>query len=464
MNSLTAVIEWPSAPLTHRLVSDTLDKLSVPPESRLSGSLPGGASPDGRILQWQSYDHINHHLTLSQPANVFSSSYTIRKSLIRKHYLSRCISSYLTKHPGASTLRAGAPRTWEVEISWSDEMDEKWADELWDLGETLEANEGREEEDKKWFILKPGMADRGNGIRIFDSKEALQDIFEEWDDSDDEGDGDNADSDSREDTGIVTSQLRHFVIQEYLSNPLLMDPTEKPLDPLTPPPQHHLEGHKAYDQFHLRAYILARGALQVYLFTHILALFASAPYRPPSHSNKEGNIDLTPHLTNTCLQPDHSEAHVRTLDELIGCTVLSSPDSDTRNFLSREDVESIKTRMGEILADVFKAALENPIHFQPLPNAFELFGVDFLLSHSSASTPSNTPPPECPYTVSLLELNAEPAIEMTGQRLHWLLQGLFTGIGEVAVRPWLEGREHEPEKSEKWGMRKVLDVQVRGGW
>ncbi|KZT30361.1 tubulin-tyrosine ligase [Neolentinus lepideus HHB14362 ss-1] len=462
--SVAAVIEWPEAPVTLGLVSHTLTYLSVATESRLSGTLSNDASASwGRILQWQSYDHMNHDLTLAHPSKVLSSSYTIRKALIRKHYLSRCVSAYLTKHSGDSPLKSGTPRTWEVEISWSDEIDDKWTDELWDLGMVLDENREREPEDRRWFILKPGMADRGNGIRIFDSKDALQNIFEEWDENDD--DEDEADDDQEDDsgTGIVTSQLRHFVVQQYISTPLLLDPTERPIFPfldtkcasITLP---HLRLIHITREFHLRAYVLARGALRVYLYTNILALFSSAPYGPPSSTaDQEGNVDLTPHLTNTCLQPDHSEEHVRTLDELVGCTVLGASEEET---LSKEDVESIKARMGDIVAEVFKAALENPVHFQPLPNAFELFGVDFLLSHPP---PSASPSSSCPYTVSLLELNAEPAIEMTGKRLYWLLHGLFTGIGEVAVRPWLEGHEAEEDRK-KWCMRKVLDVQVRGGW
>lgn len=52
-----------------------------------------------------------------------------------------------------------------------------------------------------------GMSDQGMGIRLFNSKETLQNIFEGFDD---------ADSDDEEDIGgtsVITSQLRHFVIQ-----------------------------------------------------------------------------------------------------------------------------------------------------------------------------------------------------------------------------------------------------------
>lgn len=54
------------------------------------------------------------------------------------------------------------------------------------------------------------MADRGNGIRLFNSRDTLEQIFREFDESDDEGEEDNADAN---DTAVITSQLRHFVIQ-----------------------------------------------------------------------------------------------------------------------------------------------------------------------------------------------------------------------------------------------------------
>jgi tubulin--tyrosine ligase len=52
------------------------------------------------------------------------------------------------------------------------------------------------------------MADRGMGIRLFHTKEDLQQIFESFEE--------DSDDDERTDgsaTNVVTSQLRHFVIQ-----------------------------------------------------------------------------------------------------------------------------------------------------------------------------------------------------------------------------------------------------------
>lgn len=69
--------------------------------------------------------------------------------------------------------------------------------------------------------------------------------------------------------------------------------------------------------------------------------------------------------------------------------------------------------------------------------------------------------------VHLLELNAEPAIELTGPRLTWILEDLFTGIGQVIVDPFFG----QSIRTEPWVVgesikhfRKCLETQVRGSW
>ena len=69
-----------------------------------------------------------------------------------------------------------------------------------------------------------------------------------------------------------------------------------------------------------------------------------------------------------------------------------------------------------------------------MPNVFELFGVDFLVSREeSDSNPLS-------IRVSLLEFNAEPAIELTGPRLAWTLEDLFVAVAKRCVQPFLDGR------------------------
>ncbi|KZV77504.1 tubulin-tyrosine ligase [Peniophora sp. CONT] len=442
-SSLSAFVSWPGAPLTKRLVLNALDHIGL--SSSVTEELPE-LPPDGRLLQWATYDALNHDLTHESPSRVLSSSYVFRKALIRKHYLSRCIHSYLVKHPESSLTRA-APRTWELELSFADELDDMWGDELWDLGEALENGDGA-----RWFILKPGMADRGQGIRLFNSKDALQRIFEGFEEDSDDEENEAEDQDS---TAVMTSQLRHFVIQEYLSTPLLLDPRATTKAP-TPD---KIDGHK----FHLRVYCVASGAMRLYMYTRILALFSSKAYTQPQASvdDEDVEIDLAPHLTNTSLQTHRGEEGVRLLDELVGLPILSGSRENV--CLTAEHLEDIQTQMAEALAETFKAALAMPIHYQPVPNAFELYGIDFLVSDetSGASAPR--------FQVKLLEVNAEPAIELTGPRLTWILEDLFKSIAEVAVRPFAAPKQ----ASEDWAvgeiklyLRKCLDTEVRGaaGW
>ena len=204
-DTITAFVDWPSAPLTKSLVERALRSLPHHYQINIESLLPEDLAsnhPTGKLIQWATYDSIDHELTIQAREIVLSSSYTFRKALIRKHFLSRTIRSYVTKHP-SSLLSRAVPRTWEIELTFADELDEMWTDELFDLAELLDASDYSK---PRWYILKPGMADRGMGIRLFDSKEGLQSIFEEFEENEDA-------EDEEDDTAVVTSQLRHFVVQ-----------------------------------------------------------------------------------------------------------------------------------------------------------------------------------------------------------------------------------------------------------
>lgn len=223
-------------------------------------------------------------------------------------------------------------------------------------------------------------------------------------------------------------------------------------------------------QFHLRVYCVASGALKVYVCTRILALFAPVPYTKPEAEGK-GEIDLKPHLTNTCLQTELGEEHVRLFDELVGRRILSG---DSCEF-TKEDLNSIVCQISGVLGDTFRAAVDSPVHFQvfhcifsipssnslhlqPFPNAFELYGVDFLVSDNGSSDTTGR------FQVKLLEINAEPAIEMTGPRLTWILEDLFKSIARTCVEPFFSPsseREDWPVGETRSHLKKCLDVQTR---
>ncbi|KAJ3752032.1 TTL-domain-containing protein [Lentinula raphanica] len=435
---LGVICIWPSAPFTHSLVHKALESLETP--VNILASVSDASSNSPALLQWSSYDEIDHELSINQ--SILQSSYIIRKSLIRKHFLSRSIFSYITKHP-TSVLKLAWPRTYEMGISFADELDELFADELWELGEELGTSE-------RWWILKPGMADRGNGIRLFHDRPTLEHIFDEFEEKEEETE------DEESNTAVITSQLRHFVIQEYILHPLLFDPREVPIGPDSSKPS-VLEGYK----FHLRAYCLASGALTLYLSNRVLALFSSLPYTVPTDAsnspNSSNQVDLAPHLTNTSLQTHREEEGVRLLNELVGCRILSEGFED-HPVLTLDDVDDILGQISSVLSETFKAALENPIHFQAIPNAFELFGVDFLIDSSKSR-----------FQIKLLEINAEPAIELTGPRLAWILEDLFVDIGKVCVEPFLTKQQASSVGDEdgwnvgetRGNLRKCLEVEVR---
>ena len=140
---ISAFVSWPAASLTDSLIRNALGALSVP----VMFSSREDIKEAENSLQWSTYDDIDHELTFIQRDTLLSSSYIFRKALIRKHFLSQIIKSYLKKKPN-SILRSSCPRTFELEISFADELDEFWTDELWELGLELEAS-------SSWWIIKP---------------------------------------------------------------------------------------------------------------------------------------------------------------------------------------------------------------------------------------------------------------------------------------------------------------------
>ena len=137
-----AHVSWPAAPLTASLVQGALKKITIPISYISSAQIN-----EYPLLQWSTYDEIDHERVHINHRTILSSSYIFRKALIRKHYLSRAIRSFLTKHP-SSVLSNATPRTYEIEISFADELEEMWTDELWELGNELGS-------ETSWWILKP---------------------------------------------------------------------------------------------------------------------------------------------------------------------------------------------------------------------------------------------------------------------------------------------------------------------
>ncbi|KAI1100797.1 sure-like protein [Jackrogersella minutella] len=392
-------------PYVQPLILSTLQKL-FPPEAYTLLSIPQSTTleepvslskllpnnSNSRILQITPYEAIDWDYVDSHPETCLVNSYMLRKALIRKHYLSATVEQWVAKRPD-SALKTHVKRTEAFELDYAEFLDDALV-EAFDLRASLERNgEGHETE---WWILKPSMSDRGQGIRIFSSMEELQGIFDGWeegltDSEDEEGGGDGADAVSGRSEGagndITTSHLRHFVAQPYVHPPLLLPGNGR--------------------KFHIRTYVACVGALDIYVYRRMLALFAGRTYEAPgSTTTGTGkDIDLEAHLTNTCLQRSVRDGTVTPFWDI-------ALDSQKKADIFRQ--------ICEVTGEAFEAAARAMLmHFRPLANAFEVFGLDFLVGADG--------------TAWLLEVNAFPDFKQTGEELRGLVAGLWEEVLHTAA-------------------------------
>jgi tubulin--tyrosine ligase len=162
--------------------------------------------------------------------------------LIRKHNLPTTVAQYTAKRSG-SILKKALPLTFPFELAYLDDLDELLIDDLYELQQAFDG------QSDKWWILKPGLADKGQGIRLFRTREQLEAISEEEEVSS---------------TKVSLQTMRHWVVQvggknlppdarlkremqEYIADPLLI---------IT-------DTSKGAQKFHLRVYVLAIGSLKL---------------------------------------------------------------------------------------------------------------------------------------------------------------------------------------------------------
>lgn len=107
--------------------------------------------------------------------------------------------------------------------------------------------------------------------------------------------------------------------------------------------------------------------------------------------------------------------------------------------------EGIWKQICETTGEVFEAAAKGMmVHFQTLPNAFEVFGVDFLVDERG--------------TAWLLEVNAFPDFRQTGDELKGLVGGLWEEVvGRVVGDFFGVGKE---VKGEGVGLVLVRKVEL----
>lgn len=379
------------------------------------------SSPSTPFLQIGAYESLPFEHIMLHSDTSLTNAYIIRKALIRKHYLSTTAYNWVTKNP-SSILKTNVKPACEFELDYAEFLDDALV-EAWELQASFQSNGGKEAEDREWWILKPGMSDRGQGIRLFSTEEELQSIFEEWEadapNSDDEGEEESSASIKDKDDGgdyIVTSHLRHFIAQPYIHPPLLLKDNPR--------------------KFHIRTYVLAVGALKVYVYKDMLALFASTPYIPPWSTTESS--DLSAHLTNTCLQTGDHDGSIHSFFSL---SATSFPSNITQDGIFKQVCETT----GEIFEAAAKGMM---VHFQTLPNAFEVFGLDFLVDEKG--------------TAWLLEVNAFPDFKQTGEELSGVVADLWEGVVEEAVMPFFGVERNEGRvKGDKMVLVKELDLGRR---
>lgn len=349
--------------------------------------------PNLKVFHYGEYEDLDIDAITNYPSQYFIPSYIYRKALIRKHFLANTIHHYTAKNP-RSILNRAVPESYQLEVDYAEFLDDS-LDDAYELRDEINAG-------NRTWILKPSMSDKGQGIRLFKSVDQLQDIFNSFEENeDDENDDDN--------NGVIISQLRHFVVQDYKSHPLLLP---------------------AYNnrKFHLRTYIACQGDLKVYVCKNILTLFAGSSYKNPDGEDDTEPIPMDGHLTNTCLQTDDDPSAV--VDQLLPIkeAALAVPFWDLQDHnISSEQKTSIFEQVCEITSDLFKAATSvDKINFQPMANAVELYGVDFLVNDD--------------YSVNLLEVNSYPDFKQTGDSLKFIISDLFDRVANELVYPMLDGK------------------------
>lgn len=203
---------------------------------------------DSKSYQMQIADFENIDWDSVSKGESIASSYIVRKGLSRKAQMALQLRRYVVKHPD-SILGIAVPETIIIE-TWNAFEDMKLdmgggllaSFDLpgmkrsplrqrldWILSDVRDKYEQGRESNPLW-ILKPSVANKGADISLIHDWDSLLDALE------------------------ATPDMREWVLQKYVCNPLLIN-----------------RGHK----FHLRVYVLCTGALNVFVYDKILMLLAA---------------------------------------------------------------------------------------------------------------------------------------------------------------------------------------------
>lgn len=240
-----------------------------------------GGRPDVELCEYEEHDWSR-----VVAGNLLADAYVVRKGLQRKAQLAKYLNKYKRKHPD-SPLAAAVPETIVVNMwdAFGDGAAQKLGltrkqavdmclaevEEAMDRTAHLGDQEGTTARAaaERWWIVKPSLTNKGAEIAVVEN---LQHV--------------------REAVSGVGRDVMEWVVQRYVARPLLV----------------------AGRKFHLRVYVLGAGALRVYVYKRILALFAVSKYAD------SGVDDSYAHLTNTAHQATGAgfdyDRYVRLMSEL----------------------------------------------------------------------------------------------------------------------------------------------------
>lgn len=366
----------------------------------------GGTDDGSVVLEMEEYERHNWGRALR--GDLLVDAYIVRKGLQRKAQLAKYLTKYISKHPacplarlvpetiiidmwdafGDDTARSmGLSKAAAIDVCCVEAEEAMAATEvLGELGGIAETSASR------WWILKPSLTNKGAEIAVVEQIGQVKDVV-----------------------AGAGRDVMEWVLQRYVPRPLLIGSRK----------------------FHLRVYVLAVGALKVYVYEPILALFAMRKYGGATAD------DLYAHLTNTAYQATVStfkyDRYVRLLSELPRM-LRSSGIVDAESKVGK-----VYTGIRTAVAHLFEAFRGEFNGFMPIPNAFELFGLDFLVTDE--------------FEPILLEVNCRPDVKQTGTRLGTIIDDLQEGIVQLAV----DSTEAVQAVAAEWIERGEVDSSVQMG-
>ncbi|KAK4136116.1 TTL domain-containing protein [Trichocladium antarcticum] len=362
------------------------------------------------------------------------NAYPNSDALARKDYLARAVEYWTAKRPD-SILKGHVPLTVRLSLDYSEYVDDSLAaaDDL-TLLYSLEQNAAKAASDREWWILKPALVDCGAGIRLFSTIDELAGHLElaEYEDDDDEDEEEEEEEDDEQAaSGSPRKDDGDGVFTPTLSTPglstldgLITTTTSLTLNPqksaaaattTTRPkkPQYIFKANGRIPsaqmrefvaqqyivaippiskrKWHVRAYVLAVGRLQVFVFREMLTLLAAEDYAPPWEGPS-----LRASLTNTALQDEAEYVGMESMRDF-----WDGVDEGGVEGLAPGWKAAVWEQVCGISGEVFRAAVHTMADkFTTVDKCFELFALDFLVDRDG--------------TAWLLEANETPAFYEQG--------------------------------------------------